>query len=40
MFSVGYELDFYVPEDGILRRHRHENLKCYIALTGWALHAS
>jgi hypothetical protein len=26
-----------VPEDGILQSHRHENLKSYIALYGWAL---
>jgi hypothetical protein len=26
-----------MPEDGILHRHRRENLKSYIALTGWAL---
>jgi hypothetical protein len=26
-----------VPEDGILNSHRLENLKSYIALTGWAL---
>jgi hypothetical protein len=25
------------PVDGILHSHRHENLKSYIALTGWAL---
>jgi hypothetical protein len=34
---VRYELGFYIPEDGILHSHRHENLKSYIALTGWAL---
>jgi hypothetical protein len=27
-----------IPEDGILHRHRRENLKSYIALTGWALY--
>jgi hypothetical protein len=27
----------YIPEDGILHSHRRENLKCYIALTGWDL---
>jgi hypothetical protein len=27
----------HVPEDGILRSHRHENLKSCIALTHWAL---
>jgi hypothetical protein len=35
--SVNYELGFYIPEDDILRSHRRENLKSYIALTGWAL---
>jgi hypothetical protein len=25
------------PEDGILHSRRRENLKSYIALTGWAL---
>jgi hypothetical protein len=25
------------PEDDILRRHRRENLKSYITLTGWTL---
>jgi hypothetical protein len=34
---VWYELDFYIPEDGILRSHRLESLKSYIALTGWTL---
>jgi hypothetical protein len=29
---VRYELGFYIPEDGILRSHRRENLKSYIAL--------
>jgi hypothetical protein len=27
----------YVPEDGFPLNHRHEDLKSYIALTGWAL---
>jgi hypothetical protein len=27
----------HLPEDGILRSHRRENLKAEIALTGWAL---
>jgi hypothetical protein len=31
---VRYELDVYVPEDGILHSHRHENLKSYRALNG------
>jgi hypothetical protein len=26
-----------IPEDAILHNHRHENLKSYIALTGWTL---
>jgi hypothetical protein len=27
----------HIAEDGILHSHRSENLKSYIALTGWAL---
>jgi hypothetical protein len=27
----------HIPEDGILHNHRRENLKSYIALTGWTL---
>jgi hypothetical protein len=27
----------HIPEEGILRHHRRENFKSYIALTGWAL---
>jgi hypothetical protein len=34
---VRYEPSFYIPEDTILHSHRRENLKSYIALTGWAL---
>jgi hypothetical protein len=34
MSPVKYELNFYIPEDGILHSHGHENLKSYIALTG------
>jgi hypothetical protein len=34
---VKYEVGFYIPEDGILHSHRRENLKSYIALTGWTL---
>jgi hypothetical protein len=34
---VKYEQGFYIPEDGILHSHRRENLKSYIALTGWTL---
>jgi hypothetical protein len=30
MSSVMYELDFYIPEDGILHSHRPENIKSYI----------
>jgi hypothetical protein len=26
-----------IPEDGILYNHRRENVKSYMALTGWAL---
>jgi hypothetical protein len=37
MFLVKYELGFYITEDGILHRHCRENLKSYIALTGWVL---
>jgi hypothetical protein len=36
MFPVTYELGLYIPED-IFHSHRRENLKSYIALTGWAL---
>jgi hypothetical protein len=35
---VKYELGFYIPEDDILHGHSRENLKSYIALTGWALY--
>jgi hypothetical protein len=34
---VKYELGFYIPDDGIFHSHRRENLKSYIALTGWTL---
>jgi hypothetical protein len=27
----------HIPEDGILHSHGSENIKSYIALTGWAL---
>jgi hypothetical protein len=27
---VRYELDLYIPEDGILHCHRRENLKSYL----------
>jgi hypothetical protein len=35
---VKYELGFYIPEVGIFNSHRRENLKSYIALTGWTLY--
>jgi hypothetical protein len=35
---VKYEMCFYIPEDDILNNHRCENLKSYIALTGWVLY--
>jgi hypothetical protein len=28
----------FSPEDGILHSHRRENIKSYIALTGWTLY--
>jgi hypothetical protein len=34
---VKYELGFYIPEDDTLHSHRRENLKSYIAFTGWTL---
>jgi hypothetical protein len=34
---VKYDLGFYIPDDDILHSHCRENLKSYIALTGWAL---
>jgi hypothetical protein len=30
-------MHFYIPEDAILHSYRRENLKSYIALTGWSL---
>jgi hypothetical protein len=27
----------HIPHDGIFHSHRRENLKSYLALTGWAL---
>jgi hypothetical protein len=38
MFPVTYELGFYIPQDDILHSHCCENLKSYIALTGWTLY--
>jgi hypothetical protein len=37
MSPVRYELGFYIPEDDILHSQCSENLKTYIALTGWTL---
>jgi hypothetical protein len=34
---VKYELGLYIPEEDILHSGRRENLKSYIALTGWTL---
>jgi hypothetical protein len=34
---VKYEMGFYISEDDILHSDRRENLKSYIALTGWTL---
>jgi hypothetical protein len=34
---VKYELGFYITEDNILHSHCRENLKSYIALTGWTV---
>jgi hypothetical protein len=34
---VKYELGSYIPENDVLHSHRSENLKSYIALTGWTL---
>jgi hypothetical protein len=33
-----YELCIYIPEGDILHSDRRENLKSYIALTGWTLY--
>jgi hypothetical protein len=35
--SLKYELGFYISEDEILHSDRRENLKSYVALTGWTL---
>jgi hypothetical protein len=32
VFVVGYELGFYISEDGNLHSHRRENLKSYITV--------
>jgi hypothetical protein len=34
---VKYEEGFYILEDDILHSYCRENLKFYIALTGWTL---
>jgi hypothetical protein len=34
---VRYGLGFYISEDAIIHSNRRENLKSYIALTGWSL---
>jgi hypothetical protein len=34
---VKYELVSHIPGDDILHSHCSENLKSYIALTGWTL---
>jgi hypothetical protein len=35
---MGYEQGFYISEDDILHSHSRENLRFYIALTGWDLY--
>jgi hypothetical protein len=35
MSPVMYELGVYIPEDDILHSQRRENVKSYMALTGW-----
>jgi hypothetical protein len=37
MSPVRYGMGFHIPEDDILHSHSRENLKSYIALTGWTL---
>jgi hypothetical protein len=37
MSPVRFALGSYIPEDDILHSQRRENLKSYIALTGWPL---
>jgi hypothetical protein len=34
---VKYELGFYIPEDVIVLSNFRENLRSYIALSGWTL---
>jgi hypothetical protein len=38
VIPVRYELEFYISKADILQSQRLENIKSYIALTGWALH--
>jgi hypothetical protein len=38
MSPVMYELGFYIPEHNILHSNCRENLKSYLALTGWTLY--
>jgi hypothetical protein len=35
MFHVMYELDIYIPEDGIIHSHRRVKLNSYMTLTAW-----
>jgi hypothetical protein len=37
VFPVKFELVCYIHEDDILHSHGREDLKSYIALTGWVL---
>jgi hypothetical protein len=37
VFPVKYELDFYILDDSTLHSHHREDLKSYVALTGWGL---
>jgi hypothetical protein len=32
VFTVRYELDFYIPEDGILNSQRRKTLKSYMII--------
>jgi hypothetical protein len=37
VFPVRYEVDFYIPGDGILHSRRRDNLKSYILLLGYSV---
>jgi hypothetical protein len=37
VFSVMYEMGFYIPEEGNFRSRHLENIKSCIVLTGWFL---